>query len=537
MAKKILHGKEARSAMLRGVNTIADAVKVTLGPRGRNVVIERPVGPPVITKDGVTVAKEIFLEDVNENMGAQLVKEVASKTADVAGDGTTTATLLAQTIFAAGIEALDAGANPVALKRGIDLGVDVVVQQLKAQAVAVQRERESIVHIGTISANGDRSIGEIIADAMYQVGVDGVVSLGESHDAQTHLDVVEGMQFDRGWISEWFITNPERNTCEMKDVAILVTERKIARTETLHRLLGEAHTKGVSLLVIAEEVEGEALALQVVNRQQHNLAVCSVRAPSYGTGRRQALEDIALITGGYCFTEDSGKTLDNIDLKDLGRAERIVVSKVSTMIVGGRGDAEAIAKRLASLREQISSSQDDGETDALKTRLAKLSGGVAVIRVGAPSVTEMLEKKARVEDAIHATRAAVEEGVVPGGGTALLRCRPWVAGIRDAFLEDSDESRGADIVWRALEAPLRTICDNAGIANIDRIVLAVVAGPDGFNAATDRYDDLVATGVIDPVKVTRLALQNAASVASTMLTTEAMVSEIRTSTHTLTGGA
>ncbi len=526
--------------MLLGVNKIADAVKVTLGPKGRNVVLERPVGPPVITKDGVTVAKEIFLEDVNENMGAQLVKEVASKTADVAGDGTTTATLLAQAIFSRGVNALTEGRNPVALKRGIDAAVSAVVANLKAIAIPVERSRESIAQVGTISANGDVVIGGIIADAMEQVGVNGLVSLGESHDALTHMDVVDGMQFDRGYITPWFMNNAQKNICEFNDVAILITERKIGRIATLQKLLAECLNKQIRLLVIADDVEGEAIAFQVENVRQVGLQVCSVRAPAYGQARRHVLEDIAALTGGYCFTEDSGRTLDTVSIADLGASARITVSASATTIVGGKGNPGVIQARIDSLKEQIASSQDDAEKDGLKTRLAKMAGGVAMIRVGAPSETEMLEKKARVEDAIHATRAAVEEGVVPGGGTALIRCTKAVVAVVEGYSEPNqyDEFAGARIIWEILSEPLITICSNAGVDGGEK-VLMVEGSIDnwGYNAESDKLEDLVAVGIIDPVKVTRLALQNAASVASTMLTTETMVSEIRVAQAPLHGHA
>lgn len=550
MAKRILHGEEARQTILRGVNQLSDAVKATLGPRGRNVLVERPVGPPYLTKDGVTVAKEIFLEDPLENMGAQLVRQVASKTADVAGDGTTTATLLAQVIYSEGVKCLTAGANPMALKRGIDKAVDCVSRRLATISIPVSGD--GIAAVGTISANGDASIGAIIAEAMKLVGVDGVLSLEESNDADTHLKVVDGMQFDRGYVSPYFMTNPDRNECLLSKCAILVTSRKIGLMTTLLNLLTLCSKEDISLLVIADDIEGDALAFQVINKQEGKLRICSVRAPSFGDERVHRLEDIAVLTGAYCFTNESGRKLDSVTLQDLGAADRVIVSRTSTTIVGGSGDRIKIDARIASIRELLASSQDDSEKDRLKHRLAKLTGGVASIQVGAPTETEMQEKKARVEDAIHATRAAAEDGIVPGGGVALLRCVPDVEKL--SFWVTGDERLGVLIIRRALEEPLRTICANAAVdadeviakiagkltwwewilskiyANFDEETETASAPHSvnfGYNALTGVYQDLVEAKVIDPTKVTRLALQNAASVASMMLTTECMVSEIR----------
>jgi chaperonin GroEL len=537
LAKKILHGEDSRQAILRGVNVLADTVKVTLGPKGRNVVIEKPIGPPTITKDGVTVAKEIFIEDPLENMGAQLVKQVASKTADMAGDGTTTATLLAQVIYSQGLQYLQKGANPVAIKRGIDAAVSLVVNHL--QLIATQVKGGDIAAVGTISANGDEEIGAIIAQAMDRVGLEGVVALAESRDHDNHLEVVDGMEFDRGYISPWFITDAERNTCVLEGPAILVTDRKIGQVATLAPLFNTCAQAGISVLVIAEDVEGEALAFQVINRQEGKLKVCSVRAPGFGDLRRENLLDIAALTGAFCFTEDSGRKLNTVAIGDLGSAERIIVSRTSTTIVNGKGKPEAIEDRANTIRELLNSTEEDFEKDQLKQRLAKLVGGVAVIKVGAASETEMTEKKARVEDAIHATRAAAEEGIVPGGGVALLRCRDVVEDLARSM--NGDERIGVSIILTALSEPLLTICRNAGIDNPESVVDRVLAVPVpiayGYNAADGDYMDLMAAKVIDPVKVTRLAIQNAASVASVMLTTEALVSEIRTPTpQQLRGG-
>lgn len=559
MAKKILLGEEARQSILRGVDTLANVVKATLGPKGRNVVIERPGNlPPAITKDGVTVAKEVFLEDPLENMGAQLVKQVASKTADVAGDGTTTATLLAQIIYREGVLLLSKGANPMALKRGIDTAVAVVSKRLTDIAIPVKED--GIAAVGTISANGDASIGAIIAEAMKKVGLDGVVALEESRDHETHLVVVDGMQFDRGYISPWFITNHDRNEAVLTGCAILVTDRKIGQMETLFGLLNKCFADSIPLLVIAEEVEGVALALLADNMRDGKLKVCAVRTPSYGDDRRERLLDIATLTGAFCFTEDSGRKLTSVTLDDLGSANRVVVSRNSTVIIGGGGKREQMDARIESIRELIASSEDDYEKEQLKQRLAKLVGGVASIQVGAATETEMLEKKARVEDAIHATRAAAEDGIVPGGGVALLRCAPMVDALAHTF--SGDERAGVMIIRRALEEPLLTICANAAVDGrqvLDTIqgkpmtwwwqrllwrVLVYFHGEEryepqsvnyGYNALTGEYEDLIKAKVIDPAKVTRLALQNAASVASMMLTTEAMVSEIRVAPTPLQG--
>ncbi len=539
MAKKLLHGEEARAAIMRGVDALANTVKATLGPKGRNVVIEKPHGPPSITKDGVTVAKEIFLEDPLENMGAQLVKQVASKTADVAGDGTTTATLLAQVIYRDGMKLLTEGGNPVAIKRGIDKAVDVVFDVQNQIATPVSKD--DIAAVGTISANGEREIGELIAKAMDRVGLEGVVALEESRDHDDHLDVVDGMQFDRGYISPWFMTDAETNECVLKSPAVLVTDRKIGQLQTLQTLLGVCHNQNIPILIIAEDVEGVALAFQVENKQQGLLHICSVRAPSFGDNRREILQDIAILTGAYLFTEDSGRKLTSVKLDDLGAADRVIVSRLSTTIVGGKGKEEEIKSRTDSLRELLKSSEDDYECDQLKHRLAKLVGGIAVIKVGAATETEMMEKKARVEDAIHATRAAAEEGIVPGGGIALLSCMDALENLLVNELVDEDEINGAALIVEAIKAPLLTICENAGIDGM-AIHNELRSGEKarsnrnwGYNAASGVYEDLVKAGVIDPVKVTRLALQNAASVAAMMLTTEAMVSEIRVATQPLQG--
>lgn len=555
MAKKLLHGDEARAAILRGVNALANTVKGTLGPRGRNVVIERPMGPPAITKDGVTVAKEIHLEDPLENMGAQLLKEAASKTADVAGDGTTTATLLAQIIFTEGLKALSQGANPVALKKGIDDAVAAVGRKLKSIATPV--EQEGIAAVGTISANGDAEIGRIISEAMAAVGLEGVVALEESKDYITRLKVVDGMQFDKGYISPWFITDFTRNEAVLEKCAILVTDRKIGIMNTLIELFKAAVPEGIPILIIADDVDGEALSFQCENKKGGTIKVCSVRAPSFGDDRHARLQDIAILTGAVYFSEESGRKLDTVKLSDLGACDRAVISRSSTTIVGGKGDEAQLKARVESIRQLIDSTQDDYEKEMAKQRLAKLTGGVAAIQVGAATEPEMVEKKARVEDAIHATRAAAEEGIVPGGGVALLRCAGVVRAIANQLT--GDEHIGALIVLRALSEPLRVICQNAAVDEFDVLntialghrmsfsdkVYAFFGFPNppksalhvnyGYNALTGVYEDLVLAHVIDPVKVTRLALQNAASVATTMLTTQALISELRVPTVPLRG--
>ncbi len=522
-AKVIVHGEESRQAILRGVNKLAEAVKVTLGPKGRNVVLEKKFGSPVITKDGVTVAKEIELEDKLENMGAQMVREVASKTSDVAGDGTTTATVLAQAIFREGIKMVAAGANPMALKRGIEKAVERVVEEIKRLAKPVKGD--AVAHVGTISANGDATIGNLIAEAMNKVGKDGVITVEESKTLQTELEVVEGMQFDRGYLSPYFVTDAERMECVLEDAYILLHEKKISSMKDLLPLLEQIAKAGKPLLVVAEDVEGEALATLVVNKLRGTLQVCAVKAPGFGDRRKAMLQDIAILTGGKAITEDLGIKLENVRLEDLGRAKKIVVDKDNTTIVEGAGKAQDIEARVRQIRAQIEETTSDYDREKLQERLAKLVGGVAVIKVGAATETELKEKKARVEDAMHATRAAVEEGIVPGGGVAYIRA---LRALDDFTLDDADEQTGVNIVRRALEEPLRMIAQNAG--HEGSIVVEKVKSNKndnyGFNAQTEVYEDLVKAGVIDPAMVTRIAIQNAASIAGLMLTTEALVSEV-----------
>jgi len=521
MAKDIVFDVRAREAILRGVNILADAVKVTLGPKGRNVVIEKSFGSPTITKDGVTVAKEIELENRFENMGAQMVKEVASKTSDVAGDGTTTATVLAQAIFREGCKLVAAGHNPMDIKRGIDKAVIAVVAELKKMSKPTKDQKE-IAQVGTISANGDTTIGGIIADAMQKVGKEGVITVEEAKGLDTTLDVVEGMQFDRGFLSAYFVTDPERMEVVLQDPYILIHEKKISSMKDLLPLLEQVARSGKPLLIIAEEVEGEALATLVVNKIRGVLNTCAVKAPGFGDRRKAMLEDIATLTGGKMIAEDLGLKLENITLNDLGRAKRITVDKDNTTIIDGAGAQKDIEGRVKQIRAQVEETTSDYDREKLQERLAKLVGGVAVINVGAATETEMKEKKARVEDALNATRAAVEEGVVPGGGVALVRCLKAI----EKGNWDEGEKSGVEIVRRALEEPLRQIVGNGGLEG-SVIVNKVKEGKDayGFNAATSTYEDLLQAGVIDPAKVTRTALQNAASVASLMLTTEAMVAE------------
>ncbi|NDY41582.1 chaperonin GroEL [Dissulfurirhabdus thermomarina] len=521
-AKEIKYDAKARDALRRGVNALANAVKVTLGPKGRNVIIEKSFGSPVITKDGVTVAKEIELEDKFENMGAQMVKEVASKTSDVAGDGTTTATILAQAIYNEGSKLVAAGINPMALKRGIDKAVDAVVEELRKLSKPTKDQKE-IAQVGTISANNDETIGNIIAEAMDKVGKEGVITVEEAKSMETSLDVVEGMQFDRGYVSPYFVTDPEKMECVLEDPYILVHEKKISNMKDLLPLLEQIAKMGKPLMIIAEDVEGEALATLVVNKLRGTLSVCAAKAPGFGDRRKAMLEDIAILTGGQVVSEDLGIKLENISVNDLGRAKRIVVDKDNTTIVDGAGTKEKIEGRVKQIRAQIEETTSDYDREKLQERLAKLIGGVAVINVGAATETEMKEKKARVEDALNATRAAVEEGIVPGGGTALIRCLPALDKIK---ADDTDEMHGVNIIRRALEEPLRQIANNAG--HEGSIVVEHVKGAkgnEGFNAATGEYQDMMAAGVIDPTKVTRTALQNAASVAGLLLTTEAMVAE------------
>jgi chaperonin GroEL len=523
MAKQIVTGENSRQAILRGVNVLADAVKITLGPKGRNAVIEKKFGAPIITKDGVTVAKEIELQDPLENMGAQMVREVASKTSDVAGDGTTTATVLAQAIFREGVRTVAAGASPMALKRGIDKAVEVAVGEIKRLSREVKGDM--IAQVGTISANTDKQVGSIIAEAMKKVGKDGVITVEESKTMETTLEVVEGMQFDRGYLSSYFVTDPERMECMLEDAVILIHEKKISSMKDVLPLLEQTAKMSKPLLIIAEDIDGEALATLVVNKLRGTLQCAAVKAPGFGDRRKAMLEDIAILTGGKAITEDLGIKLENVKLEDLGRAKKVTIDKDNTTIVAGAGKASEIEGRIKQLRVQIEETTSDYDKEKLQERLAKLGGGVAVIKVGAATETELKEKKARVEDAMHATRAAVEEGIVSGGGTALLRCLPALEKLK---LHD-DEAIGVNIVKRALEEPLRQIAQNAGHEG------AVVVGrvrdskdeSFGFNAETGEFGDLVKAGVIDPAKVTRLALQNAASIAALMLTTEALVADIK----------
>jgi chaperonin GroEL len=522
-AKQIVTGEGSRQSILRGVNILADAVKITLGPKGRNAVIEKKFGAPVITKDGVTVAKEIELKDSLENMGAQMVREVASKTSDVAGDGTTTATVLAQAIFREGVKTVAAGASPMALKRGIDRAVEVAVEEIKKQHRDVKGDM--IAQVGTISANNDKQIGGIIAEAMKKVGKDGVITVEESKTMETQLEVVEGMQFDRGYLSPYFVTDPERMECVLEDARILIHEKKISSMKDLLPLLEEIAKTSKPLLVIAEEVEGEALATLVVNKLRGTLQCCAVKAPGFGDRRKAMLEDIAILTGGKAITEDLGIKLENVKLEDLGKAKKVTIDKDNTTIVEGAGKTAAIEGRVKQIRTQIEETTSDYDKEKLQERLAKLVGGVAVIKAGAATETELKEKKARVEDAMHATRAAVEEGIVPGGGVALLRCIPALEKIK----AEGDEAIGVNIVKRALEEPVRQIAQNAGFEGAI-VVGRIRESKDenfGFNAETGEYGDMVKMGVIDPAKVTRLALQNATSVSALMLTTEALVAEIK----------
>jgi chaperonin GroEL len=522
MAKQIVYSEASRQAILRGVNQLADAVKVTLGPKGRNVVLEKKFGGPTITKDGVTVAKEIELKDPLENMGAQMVREVASKTSDVAGDGTTTATILAQSIYREGVKSVAAGANPMAVKRGIEKAVAVATEEVKKLSKPVSGDM--IAQVGTISANSDATIGNIIAEAMKKVGKDGVITVEESKTMVTELDTVDGMQFDRGYLSPYFVTDADRMEAVIEDPYILIHEKKISNMKDLLPLLEQIARSGKPLLIIAEEVEGEALATLVVNKLRGTLNACAVKAPGFGDRRKAMLEDIAILTGGKSIMEETGIKLEGVRLDDLGRAKRVTVDKDNTTIVDGGGSQKSIEGRIKQLRAQIDDTTSDYDREKLQERLAKLAGGVAVIKVGAATETEMKEKKARVEDALHATRAAVEEGIVPGGGVALLRASKALIGLKG----DGDEQMGIDIVKRACEEPLRQIVSNSGTEGA--IVVSKIrenSNPNfGFNAQTDTYEDLVASGVIDPTKVTRSALQNAASIASLMLTTEAMIAEI-----------
>ena len=528
MAKQVIHGEDSRAAILRGINQLADAVKITLGPKGRNVVIDKKFGSPTITKDGVTVAKEIELKDALENMGAQMVREVASKTSDVAGDGTTTATVLAQAIFREGVKTVAAGANPMALKRGIDKAVERATEEIKRLSKPVKGD--AIAQVGTVSANGDSNIGGIIAEAMNKVGKDGVITVEESRTMDTSLEVVEGMQFDRGYLSPYFVTDPERMEAVLDNPLILINEKKVSSMKDLLPLLEQVAKMGKPMLIIAEDVEGEALATLVVNKLRGTLNIAAVKAPGFGDRRKAMLEDIAILTGGKVISEDLGIKLENVKIEDLGKAKKITIDKDNTTIVEGAGKQADIEGRVKTLRAQIDETTSDYDREKLQERLAKLVGGVAVIKVGAATETEMKEKKARVEDAMHATRAAVEEGIVPGGGVTLVRAAKALEKfqINKDGEGDPDEQIGVNIVRRALEEPLRQIVQNAGKEGA--VVVERVRSEKnenvGFNAATETFEDLVKAGVIDPAKVTRTALQNAASIAGLMLTTEAMVSEL-----------
>jgi chaperonin GroEL len=523
MAKHIAYGEESRRSLLAGINRLADAVKVTLGPKGRNVVIEKKFGSPTITKDGVTVAKEIELEDKLENTGAQMVREVASKTSDIAGDGTTTATVLAQAIFREGVKTVAAGASPMALKRGIEKAVEKAVEEI--QRLSKPIKGEAIAQVGTISANGDTTIGQLIAEAMDKVGKDGVITVEESRTLETSLEVVEGMQFDRGYLSPYFVTDPERMECTIEDCYILIHEKKISSMKDLLPLLEQVARQSKPLLIIAEDVEGEALATLVVNKLRGTLQVCAVKAPGFGDRRKAMLGDIAVLTGGKAITEDLGIKLESIQLADLGRAKKVVIDKDNTTIVEGGGKNVEIEGRVKQIRAQVEDTTSDYDREKLQERLAKLVGGVAVIKVGAATETELKEKKARVEDAMHATKAAVEEGIVPGGGVAFIRAQKVLESFR---LDNEDENIGVGIVRRALEEPLRQIAQNAGKegAVIVEKVKSERSSNFGFNAETEEYGDMLKMGVVDPTKVTRSALQNAASIAGLLLTTEALVSDI-----------
>ncbi|RMG59414.1 MAG: chaperonin GroEL [Deltaproteobacteria bacterium] len=521
MAKQLVFDQEARNKILKGVNILADAVKVTLGPRGRNVVIEKSFGSPVITKDGVTVAKEIELEDKFENMGAQMVKEVASKTSDVAGDGTTTATVLAQAIYQEGIKLVAAGYSPMELKRGIDKAVEAVVEELKKMSKPTKDKKE-IAQVGAISANNDEEIGNIIAEAMEKVGKEGVITVEEAKGLETTLEIVEGMQFDRGYLSPYFVTDAERMEAVLEDPFILIHEKKISNMKDLLPLLEQVARMNKPLLIIAEDVEGEALATLVVNKLRGTLSCCAVKAPGFGDRRKAMLEDIAILTGGKAICEEMGIKLEAIKLEDLGRAKRVIVDKDNTTIIDGAGKKSDIEARVKQIRAQIEETTSEYDREKLQERLAKLVGGVAVINVGAATETEMKEKKARVEDALNATRAAVEEGILPGGGVALVRCSKVI----DDLKLEGEQKAGADIVKRALLAPAMQIAENAGkdgAVVVDKILN--LKGNNGYNAATDTFEDMMKAGILDPTKVTRTALQNAASIAGLMLTTECMVAE------------
>ena len=522
-AKQLIFDESARQALLRGVQQLSRAVKATLGPKGRNVVFSRKFGSPTVTKDGVTVAKEIELEDVCENMGAQMVREVASKTSDDAGDGTTTATLLAEAIYREGLKFVTAGANPIGIQRGIQKAVAAAVEHLDHITKKV-KEKEEIKQVATVSANWDSDIGGIIADAMDKVGKDGTITVEEAKSIETTLDVVEGMQFDKGYVSPYFVTDAESMEAKLEDACVLNCEKKLSSVKELLPLLEKVAAAGKPLLIIAEDIEGEALSTLVVNKLRGSLKVCAVKAPGYGDRRKEMLEDIAILTGGKCITEDLGLKLESIGLEDLGSAKSIVVDREHTTIVSGHGKAAAIQGRINQLRRQIEETTADYDREKFQERLAKLAGGVAIINVGAATETEMKEKKARVEDALHATRAAVEEGIVPGGGVALIRCLSVLEGLK---LKDDDEQIGVNIVKRAIEEPIRALAENAGVEG--SVVVQEVKrrkGNEGYNVATNEYEDLVKAGVVDPKKVTRAALQNAASIAGLLLTTECLVTQL-----------
>ncbi len=521
--KQLLFHEAARAKILKGVDTLANAVKATLGPKGRNVILDKKFGAPVITKDGVSVAKEIELKDPFENMGAQMLNEVASKTSDVAGDGTTTATVLAQSIYREGIKVVAAGANPMDVKRGIDKSVEAVVAKLKKMSKPTKDKKE-IAQVGTISANADATIGNLIAEAMEKVGKDGVITVEEAKSMETSLEVVEGMQFDRGYLSPYMVTNADRMTCEMENPLILINDKKISNMKDLLPLLEKVARQGRPFVIIAEEIEGEALATLVVNKLRGTLQAVAVKAPGFGDRRKEMLKDIAILTGGNVISEDIGVKLENVELSDLGTAKRVVVDKENTTIVEGKGSAKEIEARVKQIRAQIEETTSDYDKEKLQERLAKLVGGVAVINVGAATEIEMKEKKARVEDALHATRAAVEEGIVAGGGVALIRC---IDVLKKIETDNKDQAFGVDIVRRALEEPLRQIAQNAGLEGsvvVERVKNE--AGDIGFDAGAEKYVDMVKAGIIDPTKVTRSALQNAASIAGLMLTTEVLIAEI-----------
>ncbi len=532
MAKQLLFDEAARQALLRGVEKIAKAVKATLGPSGRNVILDKKFGSPTITKDGVTVAKEVELSCPYENMGAQLVREVSSKTSDIAGDGTTTATVLAEAIYKEGLRNVTAGANPTSLQRGIMKATEVLVAELHKISKPVKDTKE-IAQVATVSANWDKEIGKIIADAMDKVGKDGTITVEEAKSIETTLDVVEGMQFDKGYLSPYFVTDPEAMTATLENAYILINEKKISNLKDMLPLLEKVAKSGKPLLIIAEDIEGEALATLVVNKLRGTLNTVAVKAPGFGDRRKAMLEDIAILTGGRVITEDLGIKLENVDLADLGKAKRLVIEKENTIIVEGGGKKDAIQGRVGQIKRQIDETTSDYDREKLQERLAKLAGGVAVIHVGAATETEMKEKKARVEDALHATRAAVEEGIVPGGGTALLRAQKAL----DTLKLKGDEATGVDIVRRAIEAPLRTLAANAGVEGaliVEHVKNA--KGGEGYNVATGKFEDLIASGVVDPTKVTRSALQNAASISGLLLTTECLITELPEKKEAAAGG-